>query len=121
MNSEDASPSARCELQSCAGGSSNSDDAAPRRLHERLPFDGLLHLCWEERQTGKRRIKARAINRSKVGLLVEAERPIPTGTVVSVETANFTVIGRASVRHCSPSGVNYRIGLYMPDRLLSDQ
>jgi hypothetical protein len=38
---------------------------------------------------GKRRIKARAINRSKVGLLVAAERPIPTGTVVSVETANF--------------------------------
>jgi hypothetical protein len=40
--------------------------------------------------------------------------------VVSVETANFTVIGRASVRHCSPNGVNYRTGLYIPDRLVGD-
>ena len=120
MNSEDASPSARGEQQRCAAGASHADEATSRRLHERLLFDGLLHLCWEERRMGKRRINARGINRSKVGLLVEAERPIPTGTLVSVETANFTVVGRASVRHCSPNGLNYRIGLYMPDRLVSD-
>jgi hypothetical protein len=120
MNSEDASPSARCEVQSCSAGASNADDATSPRLHDRLPFDGLLHLCWEDRQTGKRRINARGIDRSKFGILVEAERPISTGTLVSVETANFTVVGRASVRHCSPNGMNYRIGLYMPDRLVSD-
>ena len=54
------------------------------RLHERLPFERVLHLCWEERRAGKRRINARGIDRSKFGILVEAEKPIPTGTVVSV-------------------------------------
>jgi hypothetical protein len=67
--------------------------------------------------TAAYRINARGMDRSKFGLLVEAERPIPTGTLVSVETAKFTVLGRASVQHCSPNGMNYRIGLYMPDRL----
>ncbi len=120
MNSEDASPSARGEPQSCAARASNADDATSPRLHERLPFERVLHLCWEERRTGKRRINARGIDRSKFGILVEAEKPIPTGTLVSVETGNFTVVGRASVRHCSPNGMNYRIGLYMPDRLVRD-
>jgi hypothetical protein len=94
MNSEDASPSAQGEPQSCAAGASNADDATSPRLHERLPFERVLHLCWEERRAGKRRINARGIDRSKFGILVEAEKPIPTGTVVSVETANFTVVGR---------------------------
>ena len=120
MNSEDPVSCVRAEQHKCEVGPHNTDDATSPRLHERLPFDDLLHLCWEERRTGKRRINARGINRSKVGLLVEAERPIPTGTLVSVETANFTPVGRASVRHCSPNGMNYRIGLYMPDRLISD-
>ena len=120
MNSEDPSPSARDEQQMCAVEPHTLDDTPSQRLHQRLPFEGVLHLCWEERRTGKRRINAHAINRSKFGILVEAERPIPTGTLVSVETANFMVVGRASVRHCSPAGLNYRIGLYMPDRLVSD-
>jgi hypothetical protein len=114
MNSEDPSPSVRGEQHRCAVGHHNADDATSKRLHQRLPFEGLLHLCWEERRAGKRRINARGINRSKFGILVEAEKPIPTGTVVSVERANFTVVGRASVRHCTPNGLNYRIGLYMP-------
>ena len=120
MNSADQASSVRDEQHKCEVGPHNADDETSQRLHQRLPFEGLLHLCWEERRTGKRRINARGINRSKLGILVEAERPIPTGTLVSVETANFTVVGRASVRHCSPNGMNYRIGLYMPDRLVSD-
>ena len=124
MDLEDPSPSVRGEQHNrcdrCAAGANNTDEATSQRLHQRLPFEGLLHLCWEERGSGKRRINARGINRSKFGILVDAERPILTGTLVSVETANFTVVGRASVRHCSPNGLNYRIGLYMPDRLVRD-
>lgn len=120
MNSEDPAQSVRDEQHKCEVGPHNADDANSQRLHQRLPFEGLLHLCWEERGSGKRRINARGIDRSKFDILVDAERPIPTGTLVSVETANFMVVGRACVRHCSPNGLNYRIGLYMPDRLVSD-
>ena len=113
MDSEDPSPSVRGEQHNrcdkCAAGTNNTDEATPQRLHQRLPFEGLLHLCWEERRSGKRRINARGINRSKFGILVDAERPIPTGTLVSVETANFTVVGRASVRK---DAVNYPVGRF---------
>jgi len=96
------------------------DDAKTQRLHERLACKGLLHLCWEEGKGVKRRIRASLVNKSNFGILVEAERPIATGTLVSVERANFAVMGRASVRHCTPKGLNYRIGLYMPDHRIRD-
>ena len=75
MNSEDPPPSVRDEQHKCEVGPHNADDETSPRLRQRLPFDGLLHLCWEERGSGKRRINARGINRSKFGILVDAERP----------------------------------------------
>lgn len=57
---------------------------------------------------------------SKLGVQVEAERAIATGTVVNVFSANFSPIGRASVRHCTQKGMGYRLGLYMPDRFVDD-
>ena len=120
MSFEDPSPSTQADEHSSAVPSNHSGDAEADRLHQRFPFNGTLHLCWEERRGERRRIRAHAIDKSKFGILVEAERPITTGTLVSVEASNFAVLGRASVRHCTPKGVNYRIGLYMPDRLVQD-
>jgi hypothetical protein len=98
----------------------HAEDPAAQRLHDRHPFGGALHLCWEEAKGVKRRIRAHGIDRSKFGILVEAERPIATGTIIAVEGANFVMLGRAAVRHCTPKGMNYRIGLYMPDLLARD-
>jgi hypothetical protein len=77
-----------------------------------------LHLSWQPGGHGAQRsVRARAINVSKFGVLVEAESAIPSGTAVCVQSSNFTMLGRASVRHCSPKGLSYKIGLFMPDRL----
>ncbi|HXI42857.1 MAG TPA: hypothetical protein VNH83_22935 [Bryobacteraceae bacterium] len=90
----------------------------PQRLHERLSVNSQLHISWrQDERSAQRSVRARAIDVSKFGVLLEAESPIPSGTVVSVQSSNFTMIGRASVRHCVPKGLNYRIGLFMPDRL----
>jgi len=51
---------------------------------------------------------------SKFGMLVEAERALEPGTVVSVET-NTAMLGIACIRHCTPNGVKYRIGMHVPD------
>jgi hypothetical protein len=47
---------------------------------------------------------------------VEADRAIAPGVVVSVET-NSATLGSACVRHCTPAGLKYRIGLHTPDRM----
>ena len=91
-----------------------------QRLFDRLTIDDKLHLCWQDRRGGQRNIRARAIEVTKVGILVESEAAITTGAIISVQTRNFTLIGRASVQDCTPKGLNYRIGLYMPDLLLRD-
>jgi hypothetical protein len=51
---------------------------------------------------------------SKFGMLVEAERALEPGAVVSVET-NTAMLGIACIRHCTPSGSKYRIGMHVPD------
>ncbi|HKW96864.1 MAG TPA: hypothetical protein VJN43_03980 [Bryobacteraceae bacterium] len=105
--------------------SAESNESGPvaaenRRLSERLPVNTLLQICWEEKKDVRRQVRARAIDVSKFGIQVESEKSIPTGTLVYVYTAQFTPISRASVRHCAPKGMNYRIGLYMPDRFVDD-
>lgn len=64
-------------------------------------------------------LMARAIDISRFGLLVEAEKAIAPGTLVAVQTVS-ALIGKACVRHCTPKGAKYRIGLHMPDRMLRE-
>ena len=85
-----------------------------RRLHERVSIDYPVRLCWQDRQ-GNHVLQARAMDLSNFGMLVEAERSLPAGTVVSVET-NSVMLGSACVRHCTPNGLKYRIGMHAPDR-----
>jgi len=86
-----------------------------RRLHERIPINRQVHLCWRDRN-GSQVLGGRATDISKFGMMVEADKPIAPGTIISVQI-NSTTLGSACVRHCTPSGMRYRIGLHMPDRL----
>jgi hypothetical protein len=97
-----------------------SERATNRRLCERLPINSRLQICWEEGKGVRRQVQARAVDVSKFGVQVEAERAIPTGTLVNVFSSDFSPIGRASVRNCTPKGMDYRLGLYMPDRFVDD-
>lgn len=92
--------------------------ALGQRLHARLSVQRQVRLSWQDRQE-TRILQARAIDISRFGMLVEAEKAIAPGTLVTVHT-NSTLIGRACVRHCTPKGARYRIGLHMPDRMLRE-
>ncbi len=91
---------------------------AGQRLHARLSVERQVRLSWQDGQ-GNRMLQARTVDLSRFGMLVEAEKAIAPGTLVSVET-NAKVIGRACVRHCTPKGAKYRIGLHMPDRMVRE-
>jgi hypothetical protein len=84
-----------------------------RRLHERVSIDCQVRLCWQDRQ-GNHVLSARALDLSNFGLLVEAERALEPGTVVSVEN-QAVMLGKACVRYCVPNGLKYRIGMHVPD------
>jgi hypothetical protein len=84
-----------------------------RRLHERISVNCQVRLCWQNRQ-GNHVLSARVKDISKFGILVEAERALEPGAVVSVET-NSAMLGIACVRHCTPNGLKYRIGMHVPD------
>ena len=89
-----------------------------KRLHERLAINCQVHLCWKDGQSN-RVLHAQALDVSTFGMLVEAERGIPAGTFITVQTTS-TILGRACVRHCTPKGLKFRIGLHMPDRSVRD-
>jgi|SRR5580658_4798158 hypothetical protein len=93
-------------------GSAAEGKGPGKRLHERLSVERQVHLCW-----GNQVLRARTLDISRFGLLVEAERAIAPGTVISVQT-NSTMLGKACVRHCTPKGAKYRIGLHLPDRMM---
>ena len=86
-----------------------------RRLQECVSIDCQVGLCWQDRQ-GNHVLCARAMDISKFGLLVETERALEAGAVVSVQT-NSAMLGCGCVRHCTPNGLKYRIGMHMPDRM----
>jgi len=112
MSASDASPPSKP-----AGPSDCSSKVWERRLHERIPINSQVVVCWEDRGGGQRRVKARAANVSPSGILLEAEQAVATGTVVIVQASNFAVLGKACVRHCEPKGMRYTLGLYVPGRL----
>src|SRR6185503_17426339 len=88
-----------------------------RRLHERIPINSDILICCKDRKGVERRVRARAINSSKSGILVQSDESVPAGTLVYLQGANLTTIGRACIRYCTPKGLKYKLGMYVPDRL----
>jgi hypothetical protein len=60
---------------------------------------------------------ARGINMSKAGALIETEEPIPVGSEVYILARELSLVGNATVRHCTRKGLKFRIGLHFPDPL----
>jgi len=92
-----------------------SNTPTERRHHSRHVIDRDVRLSWQDRH-GDHYIRARALDASKYGLLLEVDREIALGVVVSVGT-KAVLYGRGCVRHCTPSGSQYLIGLNTPDHM----
>jgi hypothetical protein len=94
-----------------------SDHALPeaKGFHKHIPANTRLQLYWHDSNNGQRHVCGRAIEVGEFEMLVEAEKPVPAGTVVVVNTARSGFVGRAAIQRWEPKGFNYRIGLRMLD------
>ena len=90
---------------------------ANNRFHDRLPVQCRFSI-YAEGQTGQRCIVGRGINMTTSGALVEAAEPIRPKTLVYVKANGLGLMGSATVRHCTPSGSKFRIGLHFPNPLI---
>jgi PilZ domain len=90
---------------------------ADHRFYERQPLKSRFVIYASDVQGAQQSIPARSINMSKSGALVESEIPIELNTVVYVKATELGLMGGATVRHCTPRGAKFRIGLYFPNQL----
>ncbi|HKW99191.1 MAG TPA: PilZ domain-containing protein [Bryobacteraceae bacterium] len=91
---------------------------AEQRIHQRLPVNYRFSVYSDASQAGQRSMIARGINMSKSGVLIETSEPIPVGTVVYIRTSELGLMGAATVRHCTPKGSKFRLGLHFPTPLM---
>jgi hypothetical protein len=94
-----------------------SPPRANKRFHGRLPVKCRFSIYADD-DTGQRCIVGRGINMSNSGALVEATEPIRPQTLVYVKADGLGLMGSATVRHCTPKGSKFRIGLHFPNPLI---
>ena len=87
------------------------------RFYDRLPVKCRFSI-YADGQAGQRCIVGRGINMSQSGALIEAAEPIRPKTSVYVKANGLGLMGNATVRHCTPSGSKFRIGLHFPNPLI---
>jgi hypothetical protein len=90
-----------------------------RRLQPRIPIKTQIEVYVQDVQKSRFTVRAVAVDVSRCGILVAAERSIATGTVVYLQARICNLAGKAVVRSCTPHGREYRIGMYFPDPLMS--
>ena len=54
------------------------------------------------------------MNSSPTGTCIEIDRRINHGLIVQIESHDLKFAGLATVRHCSPKGMGFRLGLQFP-------
>jgi len=93
-----------------------ADNRPSQAVDERLAIGARLQIQWEERKGVQREICVRALDVTRSVVRVQSEKKIASGTLVFLYTAEFVPIGRALIRDCTPKGMDYSIGIYMPSR-----
>jgi len=92
-----------------------------RRRQPRIPIptNGRITVYLEDGRGKRRSIEVRALDASRTGILVQSDHAIPCGTIGFLQSAAFAVAGRATVRYCRQQGLGYKIGMHLPDALMS--
>jgi PilZ domain len=90
-----------------------------KRRHPRVTTNVRITIYLENGRGSRRSIEVRAIDASRTGILVQSDHPIPTGTVAFLQAATLMLSGKATVRYCRQQGLGYRIGMHLPDALVS--
>ncbi|HEY2016118.1 MAG TPA: DnaJ domain-containing protein [Bryobacteraceae bacterium] len=68
-------------------------------------------LCWQDGNGHSQSVEVRSIDRSHSGIRVNCPKLVPPDTLVFIQAEGGTFSGHCVVRHCTPHGDRYRIGL----------
>jgi hypothetical protein len=90
-----------------------------RRRQPRIPTNGRITVYLEDGRGKRRSVEVRVLDASRTGILVQSDHPIPAGTVGFLQAATFPLSGKTTVRYCRQQGLGFRIGLHLPDALIS--
>jgi hypothetical protein len=86
------------------------------RFHARLPIKNRVSIYYDNAGI-QQYVRARGINLSGSGALVEIDQPMSVGSTVYIRASDLGLMGTASVRHCILKGSTFRVGLYFPKPL----
>ena len=81
------------------------------RRHWRHRQTSPIEVSWEDSMGFKRREQGRCVEASAGGLRMELPDPIMAGTPISFHLLQTEHAGTAFVRHCTPTGSGYVIGV----------
>jgi hypothetical protein len=90
-----------------------------RRRHCRIPQDASIRLTWNERGEAQM-AHARYLDISVGGLRVESPMAIPRDTEVTLYADQIEFTGTALVRHVTPSGTSFALGLQLSERTIEE-
>jgi hypothetical protein len=81
------------------------------RFHVRLPIKNRLSIYYDNAGI-QQYVRARGINLSGSGALVEIDQPMSVGSTVYIRANDFDLMGTASVRHCILKGSKFRVCIF---------
>jgi len=81
------------------------------RRHARLSFAEPLRVIWKDTRGQIRALRANCVDLSPEGARLETDAPIAPRTSITLDSARYGNMGRASVRHCARHGVKYTVGV----------
>jgi len=92
-------------------GRRNRQPAVDRRGLQRLGLAFSATLDWTGSAGNAVSVEVRGIDLSRMGAMVRSPEALPPGSVVFVNIRSHGLMGVAHVRHCTPWGRGFRIGL----------
>ena len=92
-----------------------------KRREKRVPIRSGGTLTWSGLEGRSIMVAIKGVNVSNGGALVEAKHAVAPGCVVLVHFEAFHSMTTATVRHCTPSGFAYRIGLEFRHALMTTE
>ena len=81
------------------------------RRHPRRPFEGILQVSWKDARGQVKSLSAKCLDLSAEGARLEMSVPLPPRTGITLHSAQYGVLGAASVRHCVRQALKYFIGV----------
>ncbi|MBI4890726.1 MAG: PilZ domain-containing protein [Acidobacteria bacterium] len=85
--------------------------AKEKRVKERFPRNAKVKVAWPSPSGVPIWQSGRCVDVSESGMLLRADKAIPSHTLVRVESVDLNLFGPATVRHCTRAGLDFRIGL----------